>query len=124
MEPCVTTSNSRVIEKISAWAYLFGNHGFNKFPFALSGTKVVLRSKPDNQESYAHHGKKGWYAAPAPSNYRRITIYMHTTHRERITDMVELILHNNPIPEATIEDHLRRVTYDIMHLLHTNTYNY
>ena len=42
--------NSRVNPNLSAWAYLFGNHDFNKVPLAPPGAKIVLHSKPTQQK--------------------------------------------------------------------------
>ena len=39
--------NSRVNPSLSAWAYLFGNHDFNRVPLAPPGTKVIIHIKPD-----------------------------------------------------------------------------
>lgn len=38
--------NSRVNNKLSAYAFLFGNFNFNATPLAPPGTKVVIHKKP------------------------------------------------------------------------------
>ena len=109
--------NSRINPNLSAWAYLFGNHDFNKVPLAPPGTKVVLHAKPTNRKSWAVHGEQGWYIGPAFQHYRCIKVYIPKTRAERITDTAALIPHMVPIPNANIEDHLRRTADDILHLL-------
>ena len=39
--------NARLDPKLSSWAFLFGNHDFNKFPFLPPGTKFILHAKPE-----------------------------------------------------------------------------
>ena len=112
--------NSRVNPKLSAWAYLFGNHNFNKVPLLPSGTRIVMHVKPDNQRSWAFHGEKGWYIGPDPNHYRCLKVYIPKTHRERITDTAKIIPKQIPIPEATLDDHLRYTADDLVHLLHKN----
>lgn len=51
--------NSRVNPSLSAWAYFFGNHNFNKVLLLPPGTQVILHAKPNNRKSWAFHGDKG-----------------------------------------------------------------
>ena len=51
--------NSRVNTKLSAWAYLFGNHDFNKVPLLPPGTKVVMHAKPDKRKKLGLPWQKG-----------------------------------------------------------------
>ena len=109
--------NSRVNPKLSAWAYLFGNHDFNKVPLAPPGTRVVLHSKPEQRKSWAFHGEKGYYIGPAPEHYRCVRCFIPKTQKERITDTVAFIPKVIPIPHASIDDHLRKTVDDLVHLL-------
>ena len=68
--------NSRINPELSSWAYLFGNHDFNKVPLAPPGTKVMLHSKPTNRKSWAFHGEPGFYIGPAPQHYRCVKCYI------------------------------------------------
>ena len=99
--------NSRLNPKLSSWAFLFGNHDFNKFPLLPPGTKVILHAKPRKQASWSFHGKQGWYIGPATNHYRCIICYISKTHRERLTDTATIIPRNIPIPQAFLEEHLR-----------------
>ena len=109
--------NSRVNPALSAWAYHFGNHDFNKVPLVPPGTKVVLHSKPEQRKSWAFHGEQGWYIGPATDHYRCVKCYIPKTNKERITDTVTFIPRQIPIPNATIESHLARTADDLIHLL-------
>ena len=110
--------NSRVNPHLSAWAYLFGNHNFNKVPLLPPGTKIVQHAKPDNKKSWAFHGDQGWYVGPAPDHYRCIWTYIPKTHRERITDTATIIPKQIPIPQASIDDHIRHTVTDLVTLIH------
>ena len=72
--------NSRVNPKLSAWAYLFGNHDFNQVPLAPPGTKVIVHTKATDRASWEYHGKEGFYVGPAPKHYRCITCWMSKSH--------------------------------------------
>jgi hypothetical protein len=75
--------SSRVNPNLSAYAYLNGNFDFNKTPLAPPGTKLVVHLKPDQQASWAYHGKEGWYVGPAMEHYRCVKCYIPTPGRER-----------------------------------------
>ena len=109
--------NSRLNPKLSAWAFLFGNHDFNKNPLLPPGTRVILHAKPGKRASWAFHGEQGWYVGPATEHYRCITCYIPKTHRERITDTAKIIPNNIPLPQASLNEHLRATATDLVHLL-------
>ena len=48
--------NARLNPKLSTWAYLFGNHDFDKYPLLPPGTKVILHAKPGKFTTWAFHG--------------------------------------------------------------------
>ena len=109
---------SHVNPKLSAWAYLFGQHDFNKMPLLPPGTKVVIHSKPDQHKIWAYHGEDGWYVGPAPEHYRCLKVYIPKTHKERITDTATIVPHHIPIPKANIEDHIQSAANDLVHIIH------
>ena len=82
---------SRINPTLSAWAYLFGNHDFNRIPLAPPGTKIIIHSKPGERGSWDYHGKEGWYIGPAFHHYCCLTVFMPDTHAERITDTATFI---------------------------------
>ena len=103
--------------KLSAWAYLFEQHDFNRVPFVPPGTKVVIHTKPENRKSWEYHGKEGWYIEPVFHHYRCINIYMPDTHSTCHTDTARLIPDKIPIPMASIDDHLRVTSEHLIQLL-------
>ena len=68
--------------------------------------------------SWEYHGVPGWYVAPAPEHYRCIKVYIPSTHKERITDTAKIIPRDIPIPEMTVQDHLKKTADDLIHLLY------
>ena len=99
--------NSRINPFLSAWAYLFGNHDFNKVPLAPPGTKLIVHSKPGERKSWDYHGKAGFYIGPAFNHCRCIQVFMPDTHARRYTDTARMIPDWVPIPLTSIDDHLR-----------------
>ena len=109
--------NSRVNPNLSSWAYLNGNHDFNKVPLLPPGTRVLVHAKPDKRASWDYHGEKGWYIVPAIEHYRCLKCYIPKTRREHITDTATILPRTVPIPEATIDDHLKSTASDLIRLL-------
>ena len=88
----------------------------------LSCLQVLKLSyiEPGQRASWAFHGEQGWYVGPAIKHYRCLTAYMPKTQIERITDTTTIIPKNIPIPQATLNDHLRRTADNLIHLLDKN----
>ena len=109
--------NARLNPKLSVWAYRFGNFDFNKCPLLPPGTKVTLLANPEIRASWTLQGNQGWYIEPIIKYYKCITCYIRKSAREKITDTVKIIPHDILIPQASLEDHLKRSADDIVHLL-------
>ena len=60
---------SRINPKISAYNQVWGNFDFSKTPLAPPGCKVIVHESPEARESFAPHGKIGYYIAPAMNHY-------------------------------------------------------
>ena len=110
--------NSRINPSLSAQAYLFGNHDFNKVPLLPPGTKVIVHNKSTKRASWAFHGEDGWFIGPAHNHYRCVRCYIPATHATRITDTLSIIPTVIPIPDSTLESKLRQTAIDIVTLLH------
>ena len=79
-----------------------------------------MHFKPDKRTSWAFHGEKGWYVGPVTSHYHCIKVYIPKTQREQITRTAQIIPKQIPIPQASIQDHLRNTEDKMVHLLSTN----
>ena len=93
---------SRINPKLSAQAYILGNHDFNKVPLLPPATKVVIHNKPEQRASWAFHGEDGWFIGPAFEHYRCVKCYVPQTHATQISDTISIIPTVIPIPEATL----------------------
>jgi len=49
------------VPTVSAYAYLWGPHDFNKMPLAPLGCAVLIHDKPAKRQSWATHASDGWY---------------------------------------------------------------
>ena len=76
-----------------------------------------MHSKPTQRASLAYHGLEGFYVAPAPNHYRRLTCYLPSTRSEVISDTVKFIPRYIPIQEAYVYDHVKKTGNGLIHLL-------
>ena len=60
---------------------------------------------------------EGFYVAPAPDHYRRLTCYLPKRRSGVIADTVKFIPRYIPIPETSLDDHVKKTTDDSIHLL-------
>ena len=109
--------NARANPNLSAWAYLHGVHDFNRSPLLPPGTKVLIHEKPSKRKSWAFHGEKGWYVAPAKEHYRCLKCYVPKTRQVRITDTATIIPKQVPIPQANTDDYIRTIAGDLVRIL-------
>ena len=121
LEQCELTinllRNSRVNPNLSSWAYLFGNHDFNRVPLCPPGTKALLHLKPNKRPSWSFHAEDGFYIGPAWKHYRCVRVFIPKTHAERTTDTLTLMEAKIPIPLSSIDDHIKSTTEQLIHLL-------
>ena len=74
--------------KVSAHAYLHGQHDYNAMPLAPLGCAVQMHDKPNNRTTWAPHAIDGWYINTSPDHYRCFTIFNKETRAERVSDTV------------------------------------
>ena len=60
---------------------------------------------------------EGCYVGPSPQHYRCLRIYIPENNYEIKSDTAKFIHHYIPIPECSIDDHLKRMANDLIHLL-------
>ena len=108
---------SRVNQKLSAYAYLFGIFNFNKTPLAPPGTKVLINKNNKVRGTWDYHGVEGWYVGPSLEHYRCLRCYNPDTHSEVDTNTLQLIPNVNPIPVYTYTDVIEKAVSDIVNIL-------
>ena len=77
--------------KVSAYAYLYGQHNFNAVPLAPLGTKIIVHVNPTVRASWEFHGKVGWYIGPAHNHYRCFKCWMPDSGKVIFTNTVKFI---------------------------------
>ena len=90
--------NSRINPKLSAYAQLFGQFDYNATPLAPPGCKCIIHDKPTARKSWAVHGTKAYYTAPAMRHYRCYEVHVQRTLAKRIADTVTFLPHNLTMP--------------------------
>ena len=110
---------SRVIPRLSAYAYLFGTFDFNKTPLAPAGTRVILHEKPKQRNSWDYHGVEGWYIGPSLDHYCCVRCYLPSTGGVRDADTVQFFPNKIKFPKVTTEDMLVQSATNILTVLQT-----
>ena len=109
--------NARVNPNLSAYAYLFGPFDFNSTPMAPPGTLLAAHLKPSNRSSWAPHAQKAWYIGPSLEHYRNFRCYIPNTRSEIVTDTVDIIANDSPIPTVSNDEYLQQALMDILAVL-------
>lgn len=89
---------------ISAWTQLHGPYNYSINPIAPAGAKVTIHERPHQRGSWAPHGVKGFYLAPAMQHYRSYKCLVQKTQATRITDTLEWHFHDVVLPVPTAMD--------------------
>ena len=66
---------------------------------------------------WGYHGEEGFYIGPSLEHYRCIKAYIPKSHAERDTDTATLIPNVVPIPESSIDDHIKATSSQLIQLL-------
>ena len=111
---------ARCHPKLSSYAYIHGNHDFNKTPLAPPGTRVVIHKKPGVRNTWGFHGERAWYIGPAINHYRCYKCLVPSTSKEVITDTVKFIPKKIPFPQLHFNTYLQLAIEKIIKLLEQN----
>ncbi len=98
--------NSCINPRLSAYAYVYGQYGFNSSPMAPPGTKVVIRDKPQQRASWQYHGSIGFYIAPSVEHYRCMQCYIPSTHQVQVADTIQFFPHHIDFPALSLNKYL------------------
>ena len=82
LRPC------RINPKLSADAFLEGQHYYNAVPVPPLGWIMLIFKGPEKRSSWGFHGVEGFSVGPTEKNYRCYTGWIPTTGAERISDTV------------------------------------
>jgi hypothetical protein len=85
----------------SAWHGIHGRKiDFAAHPIHPAGQLVVAHDPPNQRPSWARHGTRGFYLAPALTHYRSHIIFIPSTLDTRISNQIDLF----PDPLFSFED--------------------
>eukprot|EP01082_Thalassiosira_pseudonana_P012372 g11214.t1 g11214 contig5:382941-386300(-) len=98
---------------VSAWAYLFGPHDYNRMPLAPMGCAVQIHDAPEQRRTWAPHSVDGWYIGTSDEHYRCHKIFIKATRTERITDTVFFKHKYLTNPTVTPEDAVVKAAQDL-----------
>ena len=87
---CNLLHQSNVAPKVSAHAYAFGPHYFNRIPLAPIGYAVQIHKKPSKRRTWGVYSVDGCYLQIYPHHYRCFEVWSKHTGAERIPDNVFL----------------------------------
>jgi hypothetical protein len=84
---------SRINQKLSAYAQLFGILDYNRTPIAPPGCEIIAFQPPGLRPSYGFHGYKAWYTRPAMQHYRCVHAITASTGRESTVETLQFLPH-------------------------------
>ena len=109
---------SRCNPRLSAFAYINGQHNYNKVPLAPPGTKVVIHRKPNQRKSWDFHGQMGWYVGPVLEHYWCYRCYIPSTGKEIITDTVKFLPTKVSFLQENFDERFLRTITKLTKLIH------
>ena len=104
---------SKVAPKVSAYAYLYGPHDYNRMPLAPLGCAVQMHNKPQKRTSWGNHAMDGWYIGTSDEHYRCFRIYHKETRAERTSDTVFFKHKYLTMPTVTRADRVLQAAKDL-----------
>ena len=75
---------TNIAPKSSGYAYMYGQHDFNKMPLALMGCAVLIHNKPAKQKTWEDHASKDYYIETSREHYICYKIWMTKTRSIRV----------------------------------------
>jgi hypothetical protein len=79
---------SRRLPSVSAYAYLYGQHNYDKLPFAPLGCKVEAHMMPSTRDTWAEHTASGYYVGCSHEHYRCHKVYVTSSRSIRVCQTV------------------------------------
>ena len=118
----------RINPKLSADAFLEGQHDYNAVPFSPLGWRMLIFEGPDQQSSWGFHAVEGYSIGPAEENYRSYSGLVTLTGAVRISDTVMFFflqrytydLPAPPTPEEVVQESARALGESLKQLATNN----
>ena len=116
---------SQRLPSVSAYAYLYGQHNYDKLPFAPLGCRVEAHMMPTTRETWAEHTASGYYIGSSHEHYRCHRVYVTGSRTIRVCQTVFFKHKYLTQPSFTSHDALieaaDKLTSAITRVLPTNT---
>ena len=77
------------------------------------GTRTLVHNKPQNRETWAPHGKEGWYIRPDIRNHHCLIYYIPKTASEQVSDMTDISPAQNQLPIPFLADAVTHTSADL-----------
>ena len=90
--------------KISAYAYVYGPHDYNRHPFVPIGMEAMVYKKPKKRNTFARHCVKGWVLGTLMEHYRNWIAWCTETKATRTLGAMFMKHKCLTNPAATPED--------------------
>ena len=107
----------RLNPALSAYACLWGPYDFNAHLIAPPGTMTLVHKKVEDRNLWDFHCQIGWYIGPALHHYICVQVYIPSTNSVNVADTVKFIEEKIPFPNSNVDDFLKQLISDIVHLL-------
>ncbi|KAL7481119.1 hypothetical protein ACHAW6_006805 [Cyclotella cf. meneghiniana] len=104
---------AKVAPGVSAHAYLYGPHDYNKHPLAPLGCAVQIQEKPSRRKTWDPHSVDGWYVGMSTEHYRCFRVYHKETRAERVSDTVFFKHQYITVPKVTRADALIKAAKEL-----------
>ena len=85
---CNLVHQSNIAPNVSAQAYTFGPHDFNRMPLAPLGCAVKIHVKTSKRRTWEVHSVDGWYLGTSAKHYRCYDVWVKGTGAARSTNTV------------------------------------
>ena len=86
-------------------------------PLVPPGTRGITYKSPQIHNTWAPCGNEDWCIGPALEHYRCATVYFPHTQATRTVNTVCYFPRTIHFPKATLEDHLKQASTDIVDIL-------
>lgn len=113
--------SSRINHNLSANEQMEGTFNYNKTPLAPLGIKTLAYEMPDNRNSWAEHGKEGWYVGPAMEHHQCYKILIKSTKGIRTPPLVKFFPEHSTMPKNSSADRILEAAKQLTHALNNPT---
>ena len=79
---------TNIAPKILAYAYIYGQHDFNRVPLAPLGCTVLIHNEPTTRKTWENHASEGYYIKTSREHFRCYKTWTTKTRSIQVADTV------------------------------------